>query len=273
VNPDVIGLPSVFSSDSMSPKGDIPLTEWEFWKKQFPDAIAHSAYVFVDNNTTRAQTGFVREATKAIGYEWPVYAPVDLAAISYKTQIREMKNKGVRLVTFQGAYQQAAKLAREMVEEDFAPDVYSLQMNVYDPRLIQEGGANLETINTNVQLLSQMVEEIDGSPELQTYREWLKYIDPQAEPTGLGMYAWSGMKLVYQLLKDIGPEVTREAMIDALSKVEGWEGGGLVPPQDIGDKIPSPCTMILKIQGGQFVRLHPGERNSFDCTGRTESGL
>ncbi|MDX1511728.1 MAG: ABC transporter substrate-binding protein, partial [Nitriliruptorales bacterium] len=117
-NPEAQVVDGVFSTDSMKPNL-VGMTELNYWKRQFPDAIAHSAYVFVDNNTTRAQTDLIRRASETIGYSWDLYEPVDLAAISYKTSIRKMKEAGVRFVTFMGAYQQVAKLAREMVEEEF----------------------------------------------------------------------------------------------------------------------------------------------------------
>jgi hypothetical protein len=265
-----MNLPSMYSGDAIAPNRQ-PLSEYLYWAETFPDAVKNAGYLFIDNNTTRAQTGMVRDGTEQIGWDWKVYAPVDLAAISYKTQIREMKNKDVRLVAFTGAYQQAAKLAREMVEESFLPDVYALQANVYDARLIEEGGSNLEQFPVQLAAIGPLVEEIEHHPELQTYREWLKYIDPQAEPTGLGMYSWSAMKLAITLLKQIGPEPTREAMVEAMSAVSGWTANDLVPSQEVGAREPTDCTIMVEIRNGSFQRIHPAEPGTFNCRNRVVS--
>ncbi|MDX1510543.1 MAG: ABC transporter substrate-binding protein, partial [Nitriliruptorales bacterium] len=267
-NPSIMLLPTVYSALAIRPD-TLQLTNYQYWKRHYPDAIKSAAFVFVDNNTTRAQTRTEVEGSSQIGYEWTAYEPVDLAAISYKTQIRRMKNADppVRFVAFQGAYQQAAKLAREMLEEAFIPDVFALQMNIYDPRFLVEGGQNLEQFLVHIALLSQMTEEIEGSPELQTYRRWLKFIDPEAEPTGLGNYAWSATKLTYQLLKEIGPNPTRAKMIEAMGQVEGWSADGLHPAQAIGSKDRANCVIMLEVRDASFVRIHPAEPNTFDCSG------
>ena len=154
-----------------------------------------------------------------------------------------------------------------MLEEALIPDVFALQMNIYDPRFIVEGGQNLEQFPVQIALLSQMTEEIEGSPELQTYRRWLKLIDPEAEPTGLGNYAWSATKLAYQLLKQIGPNPTRARMIEAMGQVAGWSADGLHPAQAIGSKDRANCVIMLEVRNASFARVHPAEPNTFDCSG------
>ena len=263
-NPAVATLPTMYSGDAVG-KYQQPMSEYLYWGEAFPEAVKSGAWVYVDNNTTREQTAQVMRATRQVGWTWKGNHPVDLAAISYKTEIRAMKDNDVRLVAFTGAYQQAAKLAREMVEESFSPDVYILQANVYDPRLIAEGGANLEQFPVQIAAIGTLVEEIEHSPELQLYREWLKFIDPEAEPTGLGMYAWSATRLAIKLLKQIGPNVTRARMLDALSQVEGWTSNDLVPAQDVGARNPADCTITLQIVAGAFRRVHPAEPGTFNC--------
>ena len=263
-NPAITTLPTMYSGDAVA-RYQQPVSEYLYWAETYPDSVTDSAWLFIDNNTTREQTGQVIRAIETIGWSFVNTYPADLAAISYKTEIRDMKDRGVRTVLFTGAYQQAAKLAREMVEEAFTPDLYVLQANLYDPRLVDEGAANLEAFPTHVAAIGTLVEEIDLSPELQLYREWLHLIDPDAEPTGLGMYAWSAMRLTIKLLKDIGPNVTREAMLDALSGVQGWTSNGLVPPQDVGARKPADCTIILGVTGGAFQRIFPAERGTYTC--------
>jgi hypothetical protein len=77
------------------------------------------------------------------------------------------------------------------------------------------------------------------------------------------MLGWSAMKLVVEGLKEIGPEPTREAMLEFLDGVSGWDGGGLTPPQEIGAKQLTSCTIIVEARDGAFHRVAPDK--GFRC--------
>jgi hypothetical protein len=112
-------------------------------------------------------------------------------------------------------------------------------------------------------VVTALIEEIDQNEELQLYTEWLGQVDPSARPTAMGMLAWSGAKLIVEGLKEIGPEVTREALIDYLDGVTDWTGNGLHGGQDVGPKKVSSCITIVEVRDGRFERLEPSE--GFRC--------
>ncbi len=259
-------VPSVYSTDAMKP-GVLPATDYMYWAKNFPEAIKKSGYLYILNATTEFQVGQNIRGTERLGYEWEYVSAIDVSETNYTTFILEMKKRGVRFVTMQGAYQQAAKIAQTMREQDFHPDIYVLQSNIYTPDFIITGGQDIE----GVQIGSNgvLMEEIANHPELQLYRQWLKRIDPDAEPTGLGLYSWAAAKLFVETLKEIGPNVTRKAVLDHLGTVTDWTGGDLIPPQDIANGVPSICTIIIEVKNQKFVRKHPAQ--GYDCSGKVVS--
>ncbi len=269
VNRDIQTIPTAYSTDAMQPD-KLPVSQYNFWKEQAPEAVKHAAFLYISSDTTEYQTAQVRSGTQKIGYEWVYVQPIDLSETNYSGFVLKMKEKGVQFVTIQASYQQAVRLAQAMKQQDFHPTIYALQSNMYTPKLIEQGGDAVEGVQ--IALPSVMVEDSARYPEMQTYATWLTQVDPNASPTGLGLYAWSAAKLFVHLLKQVGPDLTRQKLVAAISDVHDWDGGGLLPPQDIGNRMPSDCINILEIKGGRFVRIEPTDPNTkFRCDNQVVS--
>lgn len=263
VNPTTMGVDGVVSVDAMDPSVQ-PVAEYEYWRDQYPEAVTKAGAVFINADTTQKQTQLVIDGTTKIGYDWIKKIPVELTETNYAPVVIELKDAGVEFVYFQGAYQQAVRLAETMQQQQYEPTVYALQSNAYTPDMIASGGEAVQGIHVGVP--SALVEEIDQHPELQEYDRWLKQIDPNARPTSLGMYSWAAAKLFVQALKEIGPEPTRQKLFDYLSGVHDYDAGGLIPPQDIGNQTPTDCGVIIEVVGDRFERVAPSEPGTYKCS-------
>jgi ABC-type branched-subunit amino acid transport system substrate-binding protein len=235
---------------------------WRHWANREPDAIKRAAYLWIENETTRFQTRQNIAATRTIGYEWVVDQAVGIAETNYDGFVLDMQRRDVDFVTFQGDYSQAVRLANAMRRQNFWPSVYALQPNTYTPKLLEAGGAAIE--GTEVYISTAPVEEIGGNEEMQTYRQWLRQVDPRAEPSYLGIYGWSAMKMFVESLKAVGPELTREALLEEVRSVRDWDGNGLHAPQHVGPKEVNDCTLILQVRDNRFRRLEPSS-SGFRC--------
>lgn len=267
VNGRTMELPTVFSADAISIT-QYPTNHYLYWAETYPGAADKAAILYVDNDTTHQQTRLMRAVAEQVGYTYVVDRKIGLAETNYSSYALELKEKGVTFVEFQGDTAQATRLAKSMRQQGYWPTVYALQQNLYKPSLIQQGGVEIE--GAELALGSVMNENIAHHPELQTYRTWLKQVDPQAEPTGQGAYAWGAALLFVELAKQIGPDLTREKLVDALLDVHDFDGNGLFPPQDIGGRIPTNCHIMAKVENGRFVPTSPGDGRTFECRGRTE---
>lgn len=237
--------------------GQVVGADYRFWAEEYPEAIRNAGYLYLDNETTAFQTGQNRAATEQLGYEWDYVQSIQIAETNYSGFVIELQERDIGFLTFMGDYSQAVRLARAMRQQNYWPEVFALQTNIYTPEFLQSGGSAIE--GTQIGVTTALLEEIDGNEEMQRYREWLGQVDPSAEPTSLGMQAWSAMKLFVEGLKEIGPEPTREAMHEFLSGVRGWDGGGLHPPQHVGPKEVTSCTNIVEVSDGAFQRLEPAD--------------
>jgi ABC-type branched-subunit amino acid transport system substrate-binding protein len=88
---------------------------------------------------------------------------------------------------------------------------------------------------------------------------------------GFGVSAWAAAILFQQALEDAVKSegvngVTRANLFSALDATGRFNAGGLVSGADIGTKTGSPCYLLLEYNDGEYTRVHPKKKGTFDCT-------
>src|SRR5690348_5654531 len=80
------------------------------------------------------------------------------------------------------------------------------------------------------------------------------------------MQATSAFLLWAQAAKECGSTLTRQCMINNLSKVDSWTAGGLNAPTDPAANLPSSCGLLLKLDKTKWVQAYPKTVSQFDCS-------
>jgi hypothetical protein len=114
---------------------------------------------------------------------------------------------------------------------------------------------------------TSVYEDASSNPGLQLMESWMNRVAPGYHQDPFAMLAWSAGLAFEQAAKEVGPDLTRPAVITKLQGITNWTGGGVTPPVDIGQKIPSKCFLYLKIENGAYHRVYPTAPNTYDCTG------
>ena len=81
----------------------------------------------------------------------------------------------------------------------------------------------------------------------------------------LGAQATSSFLLWATAASSCGAELTRQCTLDALANTNEWDAGGLHAPTDPGGNHPPKCNIVLHLEGGEYVRVAPEERGTFEC--------
>jgi ABC-type branched-subunit amino acid transport system substrate-binding protein len=237
------------------------------WAKDQPggaEAIKKAAYVYSDGDVTRQlEQQDVEGAEKMLGYDFIDEVPVGTAETNYGPAVNELKSKGAEYVTFVGAYQQAANLAKEFVKQGYKPKIYQPTVTAYTPDFLKQAGSAAE--GTYVAVAPSLLEEANGNAELQLYAQWLQQVKPGASPTAIGQFAWAAAALFVQKMVDVGPRPTRKALLALLPGVHSYDGNGLFPAQDVGGRQLTDCTAVVQVQGGKFVRITPAGNRALRC--------
>jgi len=109
----------------------------------------------------------------------------------------------------------------------------------------------------------QPIENAAQVPAVQAYVDAVKAVGGSLDQ--LGEQAASAFLLWATEAKSCGSTLTRQCMVNALSKVHDWTGGGLHASADPGNNKPSDCGLIMKLTGTSWSQYYPKTLGQFDC--------
>lgn len=112
----------------------------------------------------------------------------------------------------------------------------------------------------------QMLENADAVPAVKKYTELVA--EKGGKTALLGMQATSSFLLWATAAKECGSDLTRQCMIDELSKIHEWDGGGLHAATDPGANMPATCGLVVTLSGANYSQAFPAEAGTFKCDDR-----
>jgi ABC-type branched-subunit amino acid transport system substrate-binding protein len=244
-----------------NPTNEFNIGPAKWIKDKYPDAIKKSAILHGDIEAVNVQAARVIEAYKSQGFKFTYDKKTAVIQENYASEVRAMKDKGIKYVTMVSATQEVVKLLHDMKTQGFEPEVVDLGQQYYDPELLAEPGAE----GALVQLNTVPFEEEEDSKALQAYRAAYEQVGTDVKATSLGVQSFSAGLLFATAVKAAGDDLTRENVLAELRKIDDWDGGGLHFPGHAGTNAVSTCFMYSEVKGGKFVRLHPKKATTFDC--------
>ncbi len=159
------------------------------------------------------------------------------------------------------------KLRREAAAQglDQSTIQWVCSLACYTPDFIEQGGAEAEGTYVNMQFLP--FNETDSNEELATF------IDAMGDPfpPSWAANAWVAGRLfeeaVTAIVAESGPNgLTREALLAQLATVESFDANGWYGTLDYtAEASISSCYVLLQVQDGEYVRVHPEEPGTLDC--------
>ncbi len=247
----------------------LPTGTAEYIKKTHPDVIKHAAMLYLNAGVTKANAFQRIKAWESVGFDFGgprrsrVYE-VQVLEANYSPFVQKMKDAGVKYVDMIANYQSIQKLLQAMEQNEFFPEVRDWDSVAYSPTFVKYNGKTFTAANGSlVFLTTNITEEASSVPEMQLYMSWLSRVAPGAKPDFFGIYAWSAARLFQKLATDIGPKLTRKALLAEVKTLHHWTGFGLHVDHDVGAKIVSPCFLYLEIRNGTFRRKYPS--SGFEC--------
>jgi len=60
-------------------------------------------------------------------------------------------------------------------------------------------------------------------------------------------------------------KLTRKGLIAAAKNIHNFNAGGMIGTVDVGGKVPGTCIVLMQVKNGQFVRVFPTKKGTFDC--------
>jgi ABC-type branched-subunit amino acid transport system substrate-binding protein len=154
-------------------------------------------------------------------------------------------------------------LRREAASQgDDSVGLWLCQATCYDPAFIEAAGDVAE--GTHVMLTHIPYEEAAENEEVQTF------VDRVDTHNTFSNSSWMAARLFQQAVEDVvaadGPNaLNRASLLEALEAVEGFDANGMIGPTTPSERAPSPCMVVVRVEGGEFTRAFPEEPGTFHC--------
>ena len=181
----------------------------------------------------------------------------------WKPFAQKLKDCGAEVVYFSGQpYPNFQNLLDAAAQLDYDP-IWLTDSNVY-LQSFADWNATGNGDNVYVRTAFTPFEQADeqpGHPAVPRHRR----PGNGGDVSQLGEQATSSFLLWATAAKECGADLTRECVLDELSQVTSWTGGGLHAEANPGENMPPECAMLLKLDGTTWVQAYPEQEGEFDC--------
>ena len=226
--------------------------------------------VFGDLETTIVQKDRQVAAYEQVGWDFVHEAPYNiLGEANWGPFVTALEQDGVEALTFVGEGQNMALLQQAMQEEGYQPEVIQLEANLYDPTYLEAAGSAAEGTFVRTAFWPHLRRRVPGQPgHGQVPR-------PHGGAGGQDRLARRPGDVRMAAVRPGGSGVRRRRHADPqLHPRRGdvghrVDGGGLHAPTNPAENRGPECGILLRVEGGEFVRESPAAReegeNGFNC--------
>jgi ABC-type branched-subunit amino acid transport system substrate-binding protein len=246
--------------------GGTRLGPFQYYKKQFPNAVKNVGTLYSSYGAAEVQTQADLSAMKSIGYHVDYQRIIGLFDSDFTADVLKMKAAGVQMVYIVGMQvAQMADLAKDMAAQGFKPQIFSSNGVAYDSSYIPGAGNGANGTETDMQSAMYLGQDAKSVPAVALFDKWLKKVNPHAHVDTFALYGWASAQLFVQALKADGANPTRASLLTQLNKITTFDASGLTAPGNPAQKVPEKCWLLVKVQNGNWVRTSPSPKSGFVC--------
>ena len=240
-----------------------PTGPFLWFKSKFPEAVTKMGTIWGDIPTSKASHLRFKAAAESVGWNYVYDRGFQATETDFTADVVRMRQSGVRGVFMPAADNKTvARVARAMAQQGFKPDFFVAN---YDPQLMALGGEAVEGMYSHTPFSLFGGEDSAVNPEVKLFNDWFKRVRPNGKPDLFAVYSWAQGRLLFQLLEELGPKVTRAGLVEAMRKVDTFSANDIIAPAGPGPKTPATCYLIAQIKGGAYKRIDPAK--GYRCDG------
>ena len=248
-----------------NPASYYPLNLFKYLKKTYPQAVKKVGIIW-ENATasTTAAENAVEAAMKAAGIKIVYDHGVGPFDTNFLPDIISMKNKGVKMFfSTELPDNYAATLAKQFQQQNFK--AINIEGAAYSSQLLSLAGSAANNMYIEQGYALYLGQDAKTVPAVALFDKWMKKVDSEPQLRDrVGLRLGVG-ELFAQALQTAGNPPTRAGLIAALNKITFFDAGGLVPPSNPAQAIPSGCFLLAQVQNGKIKRVAPTPTTGFYC--------
>ncbi len=248
-----------------NPADETPSGTFAMIAEQFPEEV--KAVVTLGGNYSATQESIDKVRAVAPDFGWDFVADrleYDIfgQVTDWTPIVKQMQDAGAKMVYWAGScLPNLQKFAQTAAQNGLDVPIVT-DANHYEEAC---AAANTDGAMDNVYLRFAFVpfEEAAESAAVTDYMDLVAA--DGGDVSMLGMQASSSFLLWAQAASQCGAALTRECVLENLSTITSWTGGGLHAETNPGDNHPPSCNTVLKIEGTGYVRVAPTEAATYEC--------
>jgi ABC-type branched-subunit amino acid transport system substrate-binding protein len=257
------------------PFNDTPTGPYEWATKAFPKQSKHIGILYAMSSATPAAIEAVIEsAMRSTGMKITYDRGFNPdSTTTFLPDVLRMKSSGVQMYFNSEVIGfEAATLAQNSAQQSFFP-VHIEGGGAYINDMEKLAGSAANGMYLNLYTTLYEGEDAKTVPAVAMFDKYVTSVDPKVfdtvEPVA-APYGWASAMLFVQALKAAGPHPTRAGLLAQLGKVTSFDAGGLLPPSDPAQNIPSKCFLVAQLKNGVWTRVAPTPKSGFVCMGTLE---
>jgi hypothetical protein len=230
----------------------------------FPDAVDDASVMFGNFAATIDTKDKVLQTFDDFGWEF-LDCQVEYNITGeddWKPIATRLRDCGAEIVYYSGQpYPNMQNMLDDAAQVDYSP-VWVVDLNAY---LESFAEWNATGNGDNVYLRSSFFpfEQADQVPAVQQYIDIVE--EHGGQTSALAMQTTSAFFLWATAADACGADLTRECVLDELSQINSWDGGGLHAETDPGGNMPPNCFMLLTLNGSAWEQAYPEEVGEMHC--------
>jgi hypothetical protein len=103
----------------------------------------------------------------------------------------------------------------------------------------------------------------EGTPAMQAFSQWYQRTAPGADVDFFAVLGWVAGEMVTRAIANAGPDPTQAKVIAEALKFTNYQSDYVAPINPAQKKTPN-CFLVVEVQGGKWVKIHPSG-SGFAC--------
>jgi ABC-type branched-subunit amino acid transport system substrate-binding protein len=239
-----------------------------YMRQAYP-SVKKVGYLLSAVQGVRVNSPGTEAALAHVGFESPFAyrAEIQTTAPDYTAQVIAMRNAGVQLLfLFAVEVNMQIRLVRNMRQQNWDPPlkVSSIGYNSTFTDIMKADGDGWKTPILFLPVADP--NEANASPDVAAFFKWNKQLFPSGQLDQFVVGGWGQAAYFVKALRAIGGPLTRDNVIKYLdTQVQSDDGGGVSGPFSPAKRTGTPCFVMVKVQGGKFVREKP-TGSGYECS-------
>jgi ABC-type branched-subunit amino acid transport system substrate-binding protein len=222
--------------------------------------VNKAAIVYAAQSTSRSGGLAYEPDMTAAGIQVVLKSEVAITQTDYTGVATQIKNAGADMVITTLEVGGMAKLAQALKQQNYKPKVPFYGGQAYSKKFLQQAGAAAE--GTTLGVTYSPMEDAGANPAVATFLQWYNRTAPGADIDLFAIQSWAAADMLVQAINKAGAP-NRAKVLAALKGFTSFDANGLVARINPAGKQPTPCFMVVAVQGGKWVRKYPAR--GFQC--------